>query len=162
VLSSDAVVHELYRRPEIRDAVVERVGTRVLDAEGEVDRAALGSLAFGDPALLDDLERLVHPLVAVETERFRREAELAGARVAVHENPLLFERGGGDRYDRTVLITAPDGLRRARDPERFDRRRAHQMPETEKRALADEVYVNDGSLEALDAWVAGLLARLAG
>jgi hypothetical protein len=36
------------------------------------------------------------------------------------------------------------------------------MPEAEKRALADEVYVNDGSLEALDAWVAGLLARLAG
>lgn len=162
MLSSDAVVHELYRRPAVRDAVVERVGSQVLGADGEVDRAALGTLAFADPALLDDLERLVHPLVAVETERFRREAELAGARVAVHENPLLFERGGGDRYDRTVLITAPDDVRRARDPERFDRRRAHQMPEAEKRALADEVYVNNRSLEALDAWVAELLARLAG
>jgi dephospho-CoA kinase len=162
VLSSDAVVHELYRRPDVRDAVVERVGPQALGSDDEVDRAALGVLAFSDPALLDDLERLVHPLVAAETERFRRAAELAGARVAVHENPLLFERGGRDRYDRTVLITAPDDVRRARDPERFDRRRGHQMPEQEKRALADEVYVNDGSLEALDAWVAGLLARLAG
>jgi dephospho-CoA kinase len=68
VLSSDAVVHELYRRPGVRDAVVERVGSQVLGADGEVDRAALGVLDFADPALLDDLERLVHPLVAVETE----------------------------------------------------------------------------------------------
>jgi dephospho-CoA kinase len=162
VLSSDAVVHELYRRPEIREAVVERVGPQVLGADGEVDRAALGALAFGDPALLGDLERLLHPLVAAETERFRREAEASGARVAVQENPLLFERGGSDRYDRTVLITAPDDVRRARDPERFDRRRGHQLPEDEKRALADEVYVNDGSLEELDRWVEELLARLTG
>jgi dephospho-CoA kinase len=161
VLSSDAVVHELYRRPAIRDAVVERVGPDVLDADGEVDRAALGAVAFGDPELLAFLERLLHPLVALESERFRREAEEAGARVAVQEIPLLFERGGADRYDRTVLITAPDEVRRARDP-RAVTRQAHQMPEDEKRALADEVFVNDGSLEALDAWVADLVRRLAG
>jgi dephospho-CoA kinase len=162
VLSSDAVVHELYRRPEIRDAVVARVGPEVLGADGEVDRAALGALAFGDPGLLADLEALLHPLVAAESERFRLEAEASGARVAVQENPLLFERGGADRYDRTVLITAPDDVRRARDPERFDRRGGHQLPEQQKRALADEVYVNDGSVEALDRWVAELLARLTG
>jgi dephospho-CoA kinase len=161
VLSSDDVVHELYRRPAIRDAVVERVGPQVLDADGEVDRAVLGAVAFGDPDLLAFLERLVHPLVAVESERFRREAEEAGARVAVQEIPLLFERGGADRFDRTVLITAPDELRRARDS-RAVTRQAHQLPEDEKRALADEVFVNDGSLEALDAWVAQLVRRLGG
>jgi dephospho-CoA kinase len=162
VLSSDAVVHELYRRPHVRDTVVERAGPRVLGADGEVDRRVLGALAFDDPSLLADLERLLHPLVADETERFRREAEASGAAVAVHENPLLFERGGGGRYDRTVLITAPDDVRRARDPERFDRRRAHQLPEDDKRALADEVFVNDGSVDALDDWVADLLRRLDG
>jgi dephospho-CoA kinase len=161
VLSSDAVVHELYRRPPIRDAVVERVGPRVLDADGEVDRAALGAVAFGDPEVLAFLERLLHPLVALESERFRREAERAGARVAVQEIPLLFEGGGADRFDRTVLITAPDEVRRARDP-RVATRQAHQLPEDEKRALADDVFVNDGSLEALDAWVADLVRSLSG
>jgi dephospho-CoA kinase len=161
VLSSDAVVHELYRRPAIRDAVVERFGREVLDADGEVDRAALGAVAFGDPGLLAFLERLLHPLVALESERFRQQAEEAGARVAVQEIPLLFERGGADRYDRTVLITAPDEVRRARDP-RAVTRQAHQLPEDEKRALADEVFVNDGSLEELDAWVADLVRRLGG
>jgi dephospho-CoA kinase len=161
VLSSDAVVHELYRRPAIRDAVVERVGPEVLGADGEVNRAALGAVAFGDPELLAFLERLLHPLVALESERFRREAERTGARVAVQEIPLLFERGGADRFDRTVLITAPDEVRRARDP-RAATRQAHQLPEHEKRALADEVFVNDGSLEALDAWVADLVRSLGG
>jgi dephospho-CoA kinase len=161
VLSSDAVVHELYRRPAIRNAVAERVGLQVLGADGEIDRAAMGALAFGDPDLLAFLERLLHPLVAVESERFRREAEEAGARVAVQEIPLLFERGGADRYDRTVLITAPDDVRSSRDP-RAVTRQAHQMPEDEKRALADEVFVNDGSLEDLDDWVADLVRRLGG
>lgn len=161
MLSSDAVVHELYRRPAIRDAVIERVGPQVLDADGEVDRAALGAVAFGDPELLAFLERLLHPLVALESERFRRKAEQAGARVAVQEIPLLFERGGADRFDATVLITAPDEVRRARDP-RVATRQLHQLPEDEKRALADEVFVNDGSLEELDAWVADLVRRLGG
>jgi dephospho-CoA kinase len=161
VLSADAVVHELYLRPEVRDAVVERLGPQVLGADGEVDRAALAAIAFGDPEVLGFLERLLHPLVAVESERFRREAEAAGARIAVQETPLLFERGGADRYDRTVLITAPEDVRRARDP-RAAARLVHQMPEDEKRALADEVYVNDGTVEQLDAWVADLVRRLQG
>ncbi len=109
--------------------------------------------------MLAFLEQLLHPLVERERERFREAAAASGARVAVQEVPLLFERGSADRYDRTVLITAPDELRRARDP-RAALRQAHQMPEDEKRALADEVYVNDGPVEALDAWVAALVERL--
>lgn len=160
MLSSDVVVHELYLRPDVRDAVVERLGERVLGEDGQVNRSALGALAFSDPAVLAFLEGLLHPLVAIESERFRREAEAAGARIAVQETPLLFEGGAADRYDRTVLITAPDDVRRARDPRSVERQ-AHQMPEDEKRALADEVYVNDGSVDALEAWVADLVARLA-
>jgi dephospho-CoA kinase len=160
VLSSDQVVHDLYLRADVRDAVVDRLGTGVLGADGEVDRAALGGLAFGDPAVLAFLEGLLHPLVAEETERFRRAAEQGGAAVAVHENPLLFDRGRSDRYDRTVLISAPDEIRRARGPERFDRRSPLQIPDAEARALADEVFVNDGDLDAMDAWVADLVRRL--
>ncbi len=78
----------------------------------------------------------------------------------MHENPLLFDRGRTDRYDRTVLISAPDEIRRARGPERFDRRSPLQLPEAEARLLADYVFVNDGDLAALDAWVAELVREL--
>ena len=152
-------MHELYRRPEVRDAVVERVGPRCSTPTARSTGPRWERLAFGDPRLL-----AFWSASRIRSSRSRAsdsagEAEAAGARVAVQEIPLLFERGGADRFDRTVLITAPDELRRARDP-RAVARQAHQLPEDEKRALADEVFVNDGSVEALDAWVAQLVRRL--
>jgi dephospho-CoA kinase len=141
--------------------VVARLGPSVLSG-GEIDRAKLGPIAFADPEVLRFLEGILHPLVGEAAERFRREAEAAGAKVAVQEVPLLFERGGtADRYDRTVLITASDEVRRARAGERFDRRAPHQLPEAAKRALADEVFVNDGDVPALERWVEALVERLA-
>jgi dephospho-CoA kinase len=160
VLSSDQVVHDLYLRADVRDTVAARLGAQVVGPDGQIDRRAVAEIVFSDREALRELELLLHPLVEQEAERFRLAAEAAGATVAVQEVPLLFERGGADRYDRTVLITAPDELRRLRDPERFDRRRAHQLPEDEKRSLADEVFVNDGDLAALERWVDELVQRL--
>jgi dephospho-CoA kinase len=78
----------------------------------------------------------------------------------VQENPLLFERNAADRYDRTVVISASEDVRRARDPARFDRRSPYQLPDAERRALADEVFVNDGDPEELERWVGDLVRRL--
>jgi dephospho-CoA kinase len=162
VLSSDRIVHDLYLRTDVRDAVVARLGTGVLGADGEVDRGTLGEVAFADLSVLDFLEHLLHPLVGVETERWAREQEASGARIAVVETPLLFERDSAARYDRTVLISAPEEVRRARDPARFDRRSPYQLPDAEKRALADELFVNDGDVGALETWVMDLVGRLSG
>jgi dephospho-CoA kinase len=132
----------------------------VLDPGGGVDRARVAARVFGDPAALRDLEGLLHPLVGQEVERWRAKAQADGAAVCVEEVPLLFESSLERRYDRIVLVTASDDVRRARDPERFDRRRAHQLDEEAKRAGADDVYVNDGTRAELEAWVAQLVARL--
>ncbi len=161
VLSSDRIVHDLYLRAPVRDAVVARLGTGVLGADGEVDRGALGELAFADPAVLALPRAAAAPARrrggrAVPPRRPRRPAR----RLAVHESPLLFEGGSAGRYDRTVLISAPDEIRRARGPERFDRRSGYQLPEAEKRALADEVIVNDGDVATLEARVEALVERL--
>jgi dephospho-CoA kinase len=158
-LSSDAVVHHLYTRAAVRDAVVELLGPGVLDERGEIDRARVAAQVFGHPDRLRALEGLMHPLVAAELLRWRDE-HAGTAPLLVHEVPLLFEAGLEDRYDRVVVITAPDELRRERAPE-WERRSAHQLPEDEKRRRADDVYVNAGSLADLDAWVAALVRRLA-
>ncbi len=160
-LSSDAVVRELYGRTDVRSAVAEHFGPGVLGPDGEISRPALAALVFSDEEARRWLERLLHPLVAEELERWRSEQEAArpGA-LLVHEVPLLFEAGLADRYDLVVLITAPDSLRRARMPERYDERAATQLPEADKIVQADRVYVNDGSPAELERWVAELVAGL--
>jgi dephospho-CoA kinase len=159
-LSSDAVVHELYRRPDVKEAVAARFGPDVLAADGDVDRSRLGAAAFAEPDGLRFLERLLHPLVAEELVRSTAAATARGDALLVHEVPLLFEAGLEGRYDVVVVITASDELRRARAGGRFDQRSSSQLPEAEKRARAAVAYVNDGSLDELDGWVAALVRRL--
>ena len=160
-LSSDAIVHALYREHEVRSAVVERFGPDVLGEDGEVTRAAVAARVFSDEIARRWLERLLHPRVAEALETWRSEQERADpTALLVHEVPLLYEAGLSGRYDSVVLITAPDDVRRARSPERFDARAAAQLPEAEKVARADHVYVNDGTPEELERWVAELVAHL--
>jgi dephospho-CoA kinase len=81
------------------------------------------------------------------------------ADVAVSEIPLLFETGGEKRFDRVVVVTAPPDVREARR-DGVAEREGRLVPENEKVRRADFCYVNDGSLEDLDAWVAGVLEEL--
>jgi dephospho-CoA kinase len=160
-LSSDAVVHGLYRDPDVRSTVVERFGPDILGRDGEVSRAALAARVFSDDIARRWLERLLHPLVGAAFERWHREqAALDPDAVLVHEVPLLYEANLADRYDAVVLITAPDALRHERSPERFEQRAATQLPEADKVARAEYVYVNDGALADLERWVAELVVRL--
>jgi dephospho-CoA kinase len=162
-ISSDEIVHRLLRSdPEIRRELVERFGPEVVGDDG-ADRAKIASIVFNDPSELDWLEELLHPRVVRENLSWR--AEVAGRaeppRLTVSEVPLLYETGAEKRFDAVVVITAPQDVRRARRP-LTDDREGRLVPEAEKLALGDFVYVNDGSLEELDAFVADVVERLAG
>jgi dephospho-CoA kinase len=159
-LSSDAVVRELYATRAVRDAVVDRLGAQALAPDGSVDRGRLAAVAFEDPAVLRFLERLLHPLVADALAAAVAAAAEQGRALLVHEVPLLFEADLAGRYDVVVVVTASDAVRRRRAGERFARAR-HQLPEEQKARLANEVYVNDGTLEELEAWVGAVVRRLA-
>jgi dephospho-CoA kinase len=161
-LSSDEIVHDLYRTAAVRDEVVALLGRRVLGPDGAVDRSRVAERAFADPEILGALERLLHPLVTRELERWRATQEAGGPALLVHEVPLLFEAGLQSRYDATVLVTAPDDVRAARDPDRFAERRPSQMSEESKASLATYVYVNTGTPQQLEDWVRELVRGLAG
>jgi len=81
------------------------------------------------------------------------------APLAVVEVPLLYETGGESRFDAVVVITAPADVRLARRPA-CDERESRLLPDEEKVRRADFAYVNDGTLEALDAFVAGVVESL--
>jgi dephospho-CoA kinase len=156
VISSDDVVHDLYREDErLQAALRGRWGERVF-RDGEVDRAEIGRIVFADHAELAWLESELHPRVRAAVD-----AWLAGqtADVAVAEIPLLYETGGEERFDRVVVVTAPAEVRESRRSD-LGEREERLVPEDEKVRRADFSYVNDGSLERLDAFVAGVLEEL--
>ena len=80
--------------------------------------------------------------------------------VCVTEVPLLYEVGAETRFDKVVVVTAPTKLREARRGGRTDDREARLIPDRDKAKRADFTYVNTGSPEELDAWVAEVMATL--
>jgi dephospho-CoA kinase len=79
----------------------------------------------------------------------------------VVEVPLLYETGGDARFDRVVVVTAPADVRRARGREARERE-DRLVPDEEKVRRADFAYVNDGTREELEAFVADVVAKLTG
>jgi dephospho-CoA kinase len=161
-VSSDEIVHELLRHDELKHAVVERLGNGVVGPDGELDRGAIGTVVFNDRDALEWLESLLHPLVSAEYLNWRDElGRLPNApRVCVTEVPLLYEAGSDAHFDKVVVITAPRKLRQARSASALDEREQRLLDDKEKIARADYSYVNTGSLDELDAFVASVLGNL--
>ena len=164
-VSSDQIVHRLLREDEdVRRALLERFGERILDEAGQVDRSAIADVVFPDRKALDWLEALLHPLVVREYLDWREQlGRLPNPpAVCVTEVPLLYEVGGEGRFDKVVVVTAPAELRAQRSQVEAELREPRLLPDDEKAKRADYVYVNDGSPEELDAFVAGVTAGLTG
>jgi dephospho-CoA kinase len=160
--SSDEIVHRLLREDDVVLAALrDRWGDRVLGPDG-ADRAAIAQIVFAAPAELAWLEALLHPKVVQEYTAWRE--QLAAAEdptpILAVEIPLLYETGGEARFDAVVVITAPAHVRAERTEARDDARERRLIPDEEKVARADFAYVNDGTLDELDAFVADVVARL--
>ena len=164
-LSTDAVVHELYADPEVRDAVVARWGPDVAPG-GTVDRAAVARHAFAAPAERAWLEELLWPRVGARVAAWREiEATRTPPPAAlVVETPLLFEAGLEGLYDATLVVVADEGIRARRAAARghalVDERTARQLSQEEKAARADHIVRNDRDLDALEQELADVLEKL--
>jgi dephospho-CoA kinase len=146
--------------PEVHRELVERFGKQII-GEGGADREAIAGIVFDDAGELGWLEQLLHPRVAAAQLAWRDELARRpdAPRVTVAEVPLLYEAGADERFDLVVVITAPPEVRSVRRPVE-DRREERLLPESEKVRRADYVYENDGTLEELDAFVAGVMREL--
>jgi dephospho-CoA kinase len=163
VVSSDEIVHHLIRTDaEVKQAMVGRLGEGILGVDGEIDRKRVAERVFGDRDALAWLEGLLHPRVSAEYLRWREQlADLPNPPpVTVTEVPLLYEVGGEKRFDKVVVITAPEKLREARANVSLRGRTDRLLPDGEKVKRADFSYVNTGTLEDLDTWVAELMEHL--
>src|SRR5690606_10622286 len=138
------------------DRIAERFGDAVLHPDGTLDRAALRHRVFSDHDELEALNAIVHPEVQRLREEQLEEARERGERIVVSDIPLLFERGLANEFDVGVLVDAPRPLRlerlvrdRALHEAEAMQMIAAQMPAELKRARADHVIENDGTLDEL-------------
>ena len=146
--------------------VVEAFGPEVLAADGSLDRAAMRRRVFNDDAQRLRLEAIVHPRVRA---LLRAACEAATGAYAIAAIPLLAEGGGREAYpwlERILVVDVPREVQLERllardgiDQALAERMIAVQATRQERLAIADDVIVNDGPLDALDGHVAALHQR---
>jgi dephospho-CoA kinase len=168
VIDADQLAREVVARgtPGL-EKVVEAFGTDVLTAEGEMDRAKVGTIVFADEERRRVLESIVHPLVferIVALESAAGEADLV-----VHDIPLLAESGRAATFDAVIVVDAPPEVQvermvgdRGWTRADAEARIAAQATREDRRAIATYVIDNTGTLDDLRQRVAEVVAELRG
>jgi dephospho-CoA kinase len=174
-IDADAIVHEQQAAGQPMLAEIEAAfGPEVIDAEGALDREALGAIVFRDEDARARLGAIVHPPVIAEMLRRAKAAIEADDPLVVLDIPLLFEgrlsgRGSGAimDFDATLCVWVRREVQlertMARDgstAEEAERRIAAQLPIDEKREMADHVIDNSGTIEETRVQVLDLVRRL--
>lgn len=160
-LSADDVAREvLSKGSPAYDEVAQKFGPGVVAANGEIDRAALGEIVFGDPEARKALNEITHPriihLLKDRIDSFRQGAS-AGTSVLAVEIPLLVECGLEGLVDKVLLVAAEQATQVSRltnisglSTQQALRRIEAQMPLRDKVGKADYVIWNDGDLNGLE------------
>jgi dephospho-CoA kinase len=156
VIDADALAREVVAKgTDGLAAVVEAFGPGVLGADGEMDRAAVAQIVFGQPERLRQLEGIIHPRVRARSTELV--ASAAPDAVIVHDIPLLAEAPReGARFDLVLVVEASEQIRldrltglRGMTEDAARARFAAQASDEQRRAIADVVIENNGTLEAL-------------
>jgi dephospho-CoA kinase len=164
VYDADATVHLIYQGEVVPAIEAAFPGTT---SDGKVDRAKLSAKVVHDPAAIQRLEQIVHPMLRSYHQKFLHDAEQAGAPVAVMDVPLLFETGGEKRVDAVVVVTTAPEVQRERilargtmTDEALDAILARQLPDAEKRRRADFVVDTSHGLDPVRARIRDILAEV--
>jgi dephospho-CoA kinase len=172
ITDADAIAHELYRPgQEVYLQLIKRFGSEIVKPDGQIDRAKLAAAAF-DGGRVDELNKIVHPAVIRQQERWMREiGEKDPYAVAMVEAALIFEAGAKDRFDKIIVVTCKPGQKTARFAQRIgmseaaaladvERRNKAQMPDEEKARRADFVIDNSGPVDVTRHQVERIYAEL--
>jgi dephospho-CoA kinase len=157
VLDADRVVHKITGPGSVAtEEIVRTFGESLRDQAGNLDRRALGRAVFGDPAKLEQLEKILHPRVREQVALERKALSDMGHKAAFYDVPLLFEKKMEAMFNRILVVSAPEDVRRQRVMSRsgltaqeFDERQKRQLPAEEKEKKASAVIMNSGDLAKL-------------
>ena len=174
-ICADQIVHAIQvPGTGILEAIAEAFGSEVIDADGQLDRAALGGVVFADASARARLGAIMHPPVMAEMARQADEGLQSGSPLVVMDIPLYFEglrSGTGSAaardYDAAILVWVPPEVQVERtmardhcDRAEAERRVAAQMPIDEKRDYATHIIDNSGDRDATRDQTAKVFAEL--
>ncbi|WP_184546228.1 dephospho-CoA kinase [Mucilaginibacter sp. FT3.2] len=130
------------------DAIKQTFGAESYFEDGSLNRKHIAAIVFNNAAELEKLNALVHPAVFRAFDSL--EAKAKNAPYIIREAAILFESGSYKTCDRTLMVSAPLNKRIARvvhrdgvSTDEVTKREARQMPEDEKKKLADDIIIND-------------------
>jgi dephospho-CoA kinase len=162
--SADDAVHELYRG---KAAPLIETTFPGVTTDGVVDRAKLSAAVMGKPEALKKLEAIIHPLVRQAELDFVSNAKASGAKLIVLDIPLLFETDGKQRVDATLVVSAPLEIQRTRvlarpgmTMQKLDAILTRQMPDADKRKLANYIIDTGEDLNSVRSHVKSLIVTL--
>lgn len=164
VWDADAVVHRLYARGGPAGPALEAAFPGALGSDGAVDRGVLRDLVADNPAVLDQINAIVHPMVAVARAEFLKQNQ----GLVLLDIPLLFEAGLEGECDAIAVVTTDAATQRVRVLARgtmteadFEAILSRQMPDAEKRKRADYVIPTD-TLDGARRTVKNVIADIKG
>lgn len=151
VIDADEIARDVVclGSPGLR-SVAQEFGDKILNQDGTLNRSKLGSLVFGHPEKLNQLEGILHPLIRAETQKRRRELEANGETLVIYDIPLLFETNSKDQFDLIIVVSCTKEQQRERLRRRnnlseneVEERLAAQLSLQEKEKYADFIVNNN-------------------
>ena len=158
VIDTDVIAREVVApgSPAL-ERIAAEFGSEILDAEGKLDRSKMRKRVFSNRTDRERLEAITHPAIRAE---LAVQSAAAGGPYQVHVIPLLVEKGRANDYDRVLVVDCPeeDQLRRLIARDNSSAVQAQQIlnaqaSREQRLAMADDVIVNTGTLEDLEAFV---------
>lgn len=168
VIDADQIARDIVEpgQPAFVD-LVDHFGPGIVGEDGRLNRPKLARLAFAAPEETAVLNRITHPRIAAETARCFEEAAARGERAVVYDMPLLVENGHDKDMDLVVVVEVDRAERirrlvagRGLQEEDVRRRIAAQASDGERRAAADIIIDNNGSVDDLHPALDALLKKI--
>ena len=168
VIDADSISHQLLDEKDVRAKVVRVFGKEILDDKGKIDRSALANRVFGDPAKLETLTGILHPLVMARVEQLITQySSQPNVRAIALDMPLLVEVGWEKRCDHIIFVDCAPPLRleRAKNKGVFEAdqlkiRENLQISLDKKKRIADNIVDNNSDLSGLSKQIANIFSTI--
>lgn len=167
IISADKIGHQIFdTNPRIRRAIKAMFGESAFDVKGRPNRRLIGESVFANPEMLEEFNALVHPILLRTLKSELNKAAKLGKKIIAVDAALIYEWGIADWFDILVVVDASREIRLKRliksglTRSQAKKRIGAQIPQKDKRALADFVITNNGDLSLLAAKIAGFAKLL--
>ncbi len=168
VIDADSISHQLLEEKDVLKKIVRVFGKEILDDKGKISRSALANRVFGDPAKLETLTGILHPLIMARVEQLIAQCGPQPAvRAIVLDIPLLVEVGWEKRCDHFIFVDCKPPLRLERakktgvfDADQLKIRENLQISLDKKKRIADNIVDNNSDLSGLSKQIACIFSTI--